>query len=64
MRCADFDWSELGKDGKMRNTGVAIGRKVLEKKLKLELKWKKQYQHLKKAEQLTKVLNIVQHSEA
>ena len=59
MRCADLDWSELGDDGKMRNTGVAIGRKVLETKLKLERKWHKRYKALKKAELLEKVLQIV-----
>ncbi len=59
MRCADLDWSELGDDGKMRNSGVAIGRKVLETKLKLERQWHKRYKGLKKAELLEKVLQIV-----
>ncbi len=59
MRCADLDWSELGDDGKMRNSGVAIGRKVLETKLKLERQWHKRYKGLKKAELLEEVLQIV-----
>jgi uncharacterized protein YbcC (UPF0753/DUF2309 family) len=63
MRCADYDWSELGEDGKMRNTDVAVGRKGLEKKLKLEGRWKKHFRQLKKAELLAKVLRVVRDRE-
>jgi hypothetical protein len=63
MRCADYDWSELSEDGKMRNTDVAVGRKGLEKKLKLEGRWKKHFRQLKKAELLAKVLRVVRDRE-
>ena len=59
MRCADLDWGELGNDGKMVSTGVIVARKVLEKKLKLECKWKKEFRNLRKPELLQKVLMIV-----
>ena len=64
MRCADLDWRELGNDGKMRNTGVIVARKVLEKKLKLEHKWKKEFRNLRKPELLKKVLEIVRQPQS
>jgi hypothetical protein len=63
MRCADFDWSELGADGKMRDSNVKIVRKVLVQKLKLDGKWLKQYRQWKRDELLVKVLEVVRLSQ-
>jgi hypothetical protein len=60
MRCADMNWSLLGTDGKMQDSSVAIVRKVLEEKLKLDGKWKKSFRGLKKAQLVAKVVKFAQ----
>lgn len=58
-RCGDLDWARLGPDGRIQDCSVRVVRKLLERKLMLEGKWKAEYKQLKKGELVKKVIKIV-----
>jgi hypothetical protein len=54
-----MDWARLGPDGRIQDCSVRVVRKLLERKLMVEGKWKAEYKQLKKGELVKKVIKIV-----